>query len=201
MQTYTVRYVEGTPDWDQVEKAVLDHAHWLERPGGLSAAAQLVYDKDTLKLRLSAREKHILARAESLTDYVHIDSALEFFICPVPGDTRYFHFEFNPKGTILAGFGYDRPRLVRLLIPDYRTLFRVEPRAGDGEWEVRFVVPASLIKIIMPAFKLEKGLVLKGNFYKCGDETKEPHYLAWSPIHYDTPEYHRPVDFGELHFE
>ena len=39
-----------------------------------------------------------------------------------------------------------------------------------------------------------------GNFYKCGDLTPHPHYLAWSPVT-EGKTFHRPEDFGELVFE
>ena len=41
-------------------------------------------------------------------------------------------------------------------------------------------------------------LDFKGNFYKCGDETKTPHYGSWNPIENPTPDFHRPEGFGEL---
>ena len=39
---------------------------------------------------------------------------------------------------------------------------------------------------------------LRANFYKCGDKTAHPHYLSWSPIHTEKPDFHRPEFFGEL---
>ena len=40
-----------------------------------------------------------------------------------------------------------------------------------------------------------------GNFYKCGDRTETPHYLAWAKLSCDHPDYHRRQDFGTLRFE
>ena len=39
---------------------------------------------------------------------------------------------------------------------------------------------------------------LLGNFYKCGDATLLPHYLSWSQIDTEQPDFHRPEFFGEL---
>ena len=44
----------------------------------------------------------------------------------------------------------------------------------------------------------ERGLRLRGNFYKCGDATVQPHYLAWNPVTSAVPAFHRPEDFGEI---
>src|SRR3546814_9695772 len=40
-----------------------------------------------------------------------------------------------------------------------------------------------------------------GNFYKCGDDLPEPHYVAWNPIDNPTPNFHLPQYFGELRSE
>ncbi|GHV78463.1 hypothetical protein AGMMS49944_02540 [Spirochaetia bacterium] len=201
MHTYKVQPIAGNPDWDAIEKTELTHALWLPRPDGMRAFGQLCYNQDALKVRLTAHEKNPLARSLGLTDYVHIDSALEFFFSPLPDDPRYFNFEFNLRGTIYLGFGFDRYRAARQLIPDYRSLFSVTPFQFDGGWGIDFVIPVSFIGIYLPSFKLEKGLVLRGNFYKCGEETEPPHYLAWNPVEWETPEFHRPECFGQFRLE
>jgi hypothetical protein len=199
MNTYTVQYSSAVvPDWDKVEKAELAHALWLPRPEGLSVYGQICYDQDNFKVRLAADESEPLARSEGLTDYVHIDSALELFISPLPGDGRYFNFEFNALGTIYLGFGFDRHRSARLLIPDYRTRFSVAPFRTPGLWGVTLNIPVSFIRIFLPSFEMEKGMILRGNIYKCGDETETPHYLAWNSVDSEAPDFHRPECFGEF---
>ncbi len=42
---------------------------------------------------------------------------------------------------------------------------------------------------------------MRGNFYKCGDETPQPHYISWNPIDMPTPNFHVPQFFGTLEFE
>ena len=42
------------------------------------------------------------------------------------------------------------------------------------------------------------GDVLRGNFYKCGDDAAFPHYGMWSPVLTGEPDFHRPEYFGEL---
>lgn len=41
---------------------------------------------------------------------------------------------------------------------------------------------------------------LYANFYKCADGTSLPHYLSWSPIETEKPDFHRPDFFGEIYF-
>ena len=47
-------------------------------------------------------------------------------------------------------------------------------------------------------FTPQIGLAMYGNFYKCGDLTKKAHYLSWNPMRCETPQFHRPQDFGRL---
>ncbi|MFA5695554.1 MAG: carbohydrate-binding family 9-like protein, partial [Proteiniphilum sp.] len=42
---------------------------------------------------------------------------------------------------------------------------------------------------------------IRANFYKCGDETAEPHYISWSPIDLPAPDFHAPQFFGLLEME
>jgi hypothetical protein len=198
MRTYTIKPQRGVPDWENIEKAPIDTPLWLEPPAGISAAAQLCYDAEALKVRLTAVERDILSRFEGPLDPVCADSCLEFFFCPAPNDSRYFNFEFNPRGALCLGFGPDRNHSIRQVIGDYRSLFSVRPFVFEGGWGIDFAVPASFIGIYIPSFKLEAGLNLRGNFYKCGDATKTPHYIVWNPIDWDRPDFHRPMDFGGL---
>jgi hypothetical protein len=46
-----------------------------------------------------------------------------------------------------------------------------------------------------------KGLKAKANFFKCGDETLEPHFVTWNPVKTTSPDYYRPEFFGEVLFE
>ena len=39
-----------------------------------------------------------------------------------------------------------------------------------------------------------------GNFYKCADETMNPHFVSWSPIDLPEPNFHCPEFFGNIHF-
>ncbi len=45
------------------------------------------------------------------------------------------------------------------------------------------------------------GFTLRGNFYKCGDLTSDPHYLSWAPISFERPNFHLSAFFGTLILE
>ena len=141
---------------------------------------------------------------------------MEFFFQPDPQrDPRYINLEFNSLGTHLIGMGTGRHDLRFLQYTD-RELLDVRSgilkAPGDGEggvnqerpgirgWFVSFAVPFAYLKKYFPDFSPHKGVLMKGNFYKCGDLTLYPHYGCWSSIRYEKPDFHRPEYFGELVF-
>ena len=185
------------PDWTRVPVARLTHQPWLP-PCGVEAQAQACHDGERLHVRMTAKEAAVRATLTGATDMVCEDSCLEFFFAPDPTDRRYVNFEWNPLGTLYLGFGAERGTRVRQLVRDRNALFAPRPfRTADG-WGIEFAIPASFIALYFPGFALRGEAA--GNFYKCGDRTQTPHYLAWAKLASDHPDYHRRQDFGTLRF-
>jgi hypothetical protein len=44
------------------------------------------------------------------------------------------------------------------------------------------------------------GVKWRANLYKCADATSHPHWLTWSKVDYNRPNFHLPDYFGELEF-
>ena len=194
---YTALYMEE-PDWSAVPAVELAHAPWLE-PCAVTARAQLCRDSEALWVRMEAEEFPIRAELTGKLDPVCNDSCLEFFLAPGPEDRRYFNFEWNPLGTLYLGFGAERPTRVRQVVKDPEALFRPHPFRTERGWGITFRVPLTFLRLYMPecSFRGEAAC----NFYKCGDATETPHYLAWSPLTSETPDFHRRQDFGVLRFD
>ena len=193
---YTVIRLDG-PDWEQVPAAALRHMDWLA-PCAVAAKAQACHDGANLWVRMEAEETAVRATLTGALDPVCDDSCLEFFFAPDGTDCRYFNFEFNPLGTINLGFGAERSTRVRQIVKHPEELFRPEPFYTKDGWGIVFRIPADFIRLYMPSFALTG--VGAGNFYKCGDKTQTPHYLAWAPLSSAAPDYHRRQDFGILRF-
>lgn len=197
MRSYVLKKVTKAPDWSEIEALPIDTLHWTQPPLDIRAQAQLCWDEEKIHVRLRAWETEIRAQHRGLLQQVCEDSCLEFFLRPTD-DLRYFNFEFNPNCALYLGFGPNMPELTRLIVQDEDALFH--PRAAilpDG-WQIEYSVPFSFIQRFFPDFMPKTGLQLYANFYKCGDLTKKPHYLAWNPIRSEEPQFHRPQDFGQL---
>ena len=199
MKKYTVIYTD-TPDWARIPAAPMDELPWTER-SGVRAYAQLCRTADALLLHLAAAERNIRAEERPPLGMPCRDSCLEFFFCPEEGDERYFNLEFSPSGCIYVGFGRSRTEHSRLLVNGAEELFAPRIKYTADGWEIFFRVPFAFIRTFCPAFSPLPGKSIRANFYKCGDETPAPHYLAWNRVESETPDFHRPQDFGLLTFE
>lgn len=133
---------------------------------------------------------------------VYKDSCVEFF-CQVPGNDYYTNFEFNCIGTCSAArrkgrnddvepFDAEEMSSIKRLPSIGRRAFN--EMQGIFEWELTVEIPLKLMGID-PNNVPEK---LLANFYKCADDTDSPHFVSWSPIDTEKPDFHRPEFFGEL---
>lgn len=200
MKTYEIPRVQGSPDWQTVPCVAIDNHLWSD-VYSISASAQVAWNENTIFVRLQAKEQDILRRYREDFDPVYLDSCLEFFFCPTEGDDRFFNFEMNPNGALLVGFGADcnnrccpDPQQWQVLRQSVSTAPFVTP---DG-WGITLQIPVSFVQAFVPDFSLHPGKTLRCNFFKCGDETVNPHFIAWSPVETESPDFHRPEFFGQL---
>lgn len=196
MKTYEVIRTAGAPDWQKVPAIQIDNRLWSD-VDGITPSAQVCWDEDALYVRLQTLEENILRRFTGDMDPVCTDSCLEFFFCPEPGN-RYFNFETNPNGSLYLGFGKPGAERCRLYREDFRDIFHIRPFDIPGGWGIELKIPVSFVRIYVPEFQLHAGLELRGNFFKCGDETAAPHYMAWSKVEFPIPRFHLPEYFGTL---
>lgn len=188
----------AAPDWMAIPAVKLTHQPWLA-PCGVAAKAQMCHDGERIYVRMRAWEAPVRATLTGPLEQVCNDSCLEFFFAPDPGDERYLNFEWNPLGTLYLGFGAARGRRVRQIVPDAARKFALTPLRMEQGWGIAFSVPADFVRLYFPGFSLAGEAA--GNFYKCGDQTDTPHYLAWAPLTSAAPDFHRRQDFGRLRFE
>ena len=122
---------------------------------------------------------------------------MEFFFA-LGEDDRYFNFEINPNACFELGFGPNRRNRIRLCHKNEQETFQAQCiRTTDG-WTAEYRIPMDFLRLFYPDFRPETGVRFRANCYKCGDLTEHPHYLAWNPITSETPDFHRPQDFGSM---
>lgn len=130
------------------------------------------------------------------------DSCCEFFLAP--NADYYYNMEINCIGSVLMAKGSGRgdrvqvnPAKVAGIIRHCsleHKLFDIE--GGTHTWSVAILVPFELVDLNPEKLPASVGC----NIYKCGDLTATPHFVTWSPIPCEHPDFHRPEFFGKLIF-
>jgi hypothetical protein len=199
MRSYTIKKIQGAPDWGTIPVMPIDNQPWGE-PVDISAQAQICWDEENLYIRQEAWEKHIRREENGPLCRVCNDSCLEFFFRPTER-MDFFNFEINPNCCTYIGVRSCREDGIRLAPKDEDALFQKQAaRTADG-WQVSYRIPVSFLRVLFPGYALISGAVIRANCYKCGDLTEKPHYLSWNPVENPTPDFHRSCDFGIMILE
>jgi hypothetical protein len=136
---------------------------------------------------------------------------VEFFFTPGENlEQGYFNIEVNCGGAALFMHRRERDLDVTAVNEADAQLMKIEhtmPARVDPEiphplsWGIQYRVPFSALRGYAPVVDPAPGVIWKANFYKCGDETSHPHWLAWSPIDLPRPDFHQKSYFGILEFK
>ncbi len=208
---YTIRKfpsgeIEKEGFWENVEPARLDERPWKEYGYQPACEARLVMSEKGFHLLFSTEESFIRAEVTEYNGLVCADSCVEFFFAPRPEiSMKYINLEMNPRGVYHCGVGegrYDRyfPR-ERPEVRGWTQSGKLECTAAPQRWFVRANLTFDYLDAVFGRGDYSSGRVLRGNFYKCGDETVHPHYCCWSGVGLPEPDYHCPDWFGELVLE
>ncbi len=160
---------------------------------------QIVHSDSMIYIRYEVEEEFVKAQYIRPNENVWEDSCVEFFIS-LDNKQTYYNFEFNVLGTGLIGYGTsvktDRRRLDPTVVEQIHTFTQVSNVAGKKKWSIALGIPKTIF-----SEDLASGRRAFANFYKCGDQLPQPHFLAWNNIENPTPNFHLPQYFGEIIFE
>lgn len=186
---------------DEQEKHSLEFHLW--KNGGdqkPEVSFSIAHTNNSVFLKFYVEEQEIRANVTKNNGAVWEDSCVEFFVSF--DESGYYNLEFNCVGTVLAAFRKnrnDRTLLAETILKRIETHTKLNKKNDLFYWEMLIVIPIDLF--VHHQFKSLAGVVCRGNFYKCGDGLLQPHYLAWSKIEADEPNFHLPEFFGEIKFE
>ena len=180
--------------------------NWKEYPYQPQVSFRIAYTNDAILVHYKVVEDSVRAKYGEDNGSVWTDSCVEFFSIPAR-DGVYYNLECNCIATILLAAGSERSNreMAPLEITDqvkrWASLGRetFEEKIGECTWEVALQIPYKVF-FKHTITKLD-GMVVRANFYKCGDELQKPHFLSWNPIKIEKPDFHRPDFFGLLEFE
>lgn len=185
---------------NEQQKHILEFHLWKKesdyKPG---VCFSIAHNNRCILLKFFVEEKEIRANVTKTNGAVWEDSCVEFFVSF--DETGYYNFEFNCIGTILAAFRKsknERTVLSEDTLENVETYTKLNKQNHCFNWEMLIVIPVELF--VQHSLQSLHGIVCKANFYKCGDGLSQPHYLAWSDIKADKPNFHLPEFFSELRF-
>ncbi|EHQ30381.1 carbohydrate-binding family 9-like protein [Mucilaginibacter paludis] len=188
--------------FNNAEKCQIDQLLWSNSGYFPGVEFNIAYTTDAILLKYFVKEKYAVARHTEVNDLVYKDSCVEFFLSFNNGRS-YYNLEFNCIGTPYCAYGMDRHNRVELPVDVVKQIVllndikKVE-KQDYTEWEIALLIPFKVF--VHDHITSLKGCECKANFYKCGEETPEPHYLSWNNIINSEPDFHLPQFFGTINF-
>lgn len=178
--------------------------NWVEAPQ-VKVAFSIRHDGQSIYLYYQVQEAQVRAVNKGYNSPVWEDSCVEFFIA-FEDDGGYYNFEINAIGTVLGAFGPDRNQR-KWLSEDLLSQVKTSPSLGREvienleeltTWTMEVKIPVQVLKF--SGIEDLTGRDAHGNFYKCGDKLKHPHFLSWKQVVLPAPDFHQPRFFGQLSF-
>ncbi len=187
---------------NEYPRQAIDNLLWSDNGYFPQVEFSMAYTAHSFLLKYFVKEKYPVATHTQVNDLVYKDSCVEFFVSFDNG-ANYYNLEFNCLGTPYGAYGAGNPGRAELPV-DVVNQIKVSTFINDveiegvTEWEISLDIPFSVF--IYENVTSLKSTACKANFYKCGDETPEPHYLSWNNILSSRPNFHVPEFFGSIKF-
>ncbi|MDR1980151.1 MAG: hypothetical protein LBQ39_00850 [Tannerellaceae bacterium] len=188
---------------NKAQREYINVINWSGYPYKPIVIFDIARSNVSLYIRFFVKGNSLKAVYSTDNSPVHKDSCVEFFMKRLDSE-GYMNFEFNCLGVCDAAYRFSRDVKQPLSQDEYKSIRRYSSmerkpfaeKKGVYSWELVVAIPLKLMGLD-PENLPEKIL---GNFYKCADETTAPHFVSWSRIETDTPDFHRPDFFGEIYF-
>ncbi len=171
---------------------------------------KMMYDDENLYVIFRVEDQFVRCVTNMPNGPVWEDSCVEFFFSPdIYLPEKYFNLEINCGGTPLMHYNIvPRKEIIEVSVED---LSKIEiahsmPEMVDPEikepviWIVEYKIPVSILKKYSAVTNPGPEVEWKANFYKCAEKNSNPHFITWSVVKNDKPDFHLPQFFGLLKF-
>lgn len=178
----------------------LTNNSWPEIPTICTTDFVIVHTGQYILLKFTVANDYFRSIERPVNSDVHLDNCVEFFIAFDESD-HYYNIEFNCLGIGKMAYGSQKTNRTLLQEDVVRKIFtwtESDSREGVFNWDMMMSIPADVF--VFDQIQTFNGLSAKANFYKCGDELPDPHFLCWNKIVAPVPDFHRPEYFGWIEF-
>ena len=187
--------IPAASDFSAAVTIPIDRVCWPKFSYAPESYALVFSEPGGVRFRMVSAEFPFAATRTVFDSDVHNDSCMELFLTPNTYSAEYLNFEFNPLGTMHVAIGtgrYDRRPAAKSPDP-----FRIKAKSSPNGWSIEFFLP---ISFLTSHFETVSKTEWRANLYKCGDKAPIEHYLCWSPITAERPDFHQSKFFGKLIF-
>ncbi len=171
----------------------------------VEASFTVFHNLEGITIHFFVSEATLRAQKRRINGDVYKDNCVEFFIA-IENEKAYYNFEFNCFGSIKAAFGTGRENRKSLPAKLLRKIENNINVAIHNTSDSKFISWNISVTIPVPSFCFHQlnnlsGMECSANFFKCGDDLPNPHFISWSNIIADKPDFHQPSSFGKIKFE
>ncbi len=198
------------PAWNAIEAVKLEY-YMGKAPDYIPAVqAKVRWDDNNIYVIFRVEDKCVKAVKRPLQGSVCRDSCVEFFFIPKEEtDKGYFNLETNCIGNMLMSHQIERGKnVVSIKTSDLEKIelatslpksLPIENEITEPTvWTLEYALPWRILSDYMDIVKPAPGVKWRANFYNCADDTSNPHWLTWSKVPLEKPDFHVPQYFGYL---
>ncbi len=183
----------------------VEMVNWEDFAYKPDVSVQIAWNDEELFLQYKVTEQSVMAITSESNGPVWTDSCVEFFLSP-EGNDDYYNLEMNCIGTVLLGFRKKGEKPVHAEAALIERIRRVsslgsspfQEKLGEMSLQITAAIPWNVF--FSHRIDFVSGTKMRGNFYKCGDHLSVPHFVSWTKIGTDKPNFHCPEFFGGLEF-
>lgn len=166
--------------------------------------AKILWDDTYLYIAIACNDRNIWADHVDTYAWTYKDDCAEFFWNPSPDlSNTYYFFEMNCIGNSLCVWDYQGDFLEnKARIPRIATAVNGTVNKDydfDTGWVLEIALRFDDYTELYDGRTPDPGDVWRVNVNRCGGQTNEQ-FSQWSPSQTDSPNFHRPEDFGYLQF-
>lgn len=169
--------------------------------------AKMQYDAENLYLIFRVQDRYVSSLVQEVNGPVSRDACVEFFFSPdIRHPLHYFNLEINAGGTPLMRYnGEERKPFTAEDIAEFEIAHSlpsvVDPPITDSvTWTIECRIPLRILEKYGVVTPPQSGITWRANFYKTASKSTNPHYITWSPVRHEVPNFHLPAYFGKLIF-
>lgn len=199
--TYEAHVIKTKDEITTCPEFLVDNVQWNSTRAPKTRGRMAVLEEKGIYVTMASEDPHPLTTMTRPMDMVCRDSAMEVFFAfpkgPTPtDDDLYFNFEVNAAGAMYAKYGRGRKGRTALTPQEYAST-GVWAKTDDTGWQIGLLLPYSLLEKTAGISRLAPGDAFFCNFYKISEDPGIEHYLSYSPIQSEAPNFHLPRFFAK----